>query len=82
MEVIGARVSLCVCNIAVQVHAGKRSDGRSIVDRGASVCTSPAILFHCLGKSFAGDDVIAEEERLTKNIMSRNPLQKLIVRPQ
>lgn len=39
VEVIGDRVSFCVCVIVVQVHAGNWSDGCNIIDREASVCT-------------------------------------------
>lgn len=35
----------CVCAITVQVHAGKLSNGCSIIDRGASVCTSQLFNF-------------------------------------
>ncbi len=35
----------CVCVIAVQVHAGKWSDGSNIIHREASVCTEQIFYF-------------------------------------
>lgn len=79
----------CVSVIVVQVHAGKWSDGCSIIDRKASVWTFE--LFHFIvpwwGDNQDGiywDSGFAEKQkkRLMVNIMSHNPLQKLIVDPK